>query len=189
MKKKFSIIPVIITIFSLVILGTIFTFYFSFKGNPITKVITASKAKDYVESKWPGEEFTVSRAVYNFKFKEYVCRVQSLSSEDTAFKVYRSQKGELRDSYKEDVMERGSTIFRFERELRNYGEQILLPDFSRRARLFGCSFYDDKEYDYRKFQLDMEFDPSKLPVTAVLTIWTETKDQEPTWEDMAEVLK
>lgn len=189
MKKRFSIAALITVLVLILIFTGVFIAYSAFGGNPVTKLTFTSKAKAYVSEKWPEAEFKVSKAVYDFKTCSYSCHVQSLDSKDTAFSVYRIQSGEVRDSYEADVVKRGRTIARLSRDLDIFVEEKLLPDFNRRVGNIYCSFYDLEEIDDSKFQLDMDFTPDKMPYPVTLYMSTETKNQEPTWEELAEVLK
>ena len=56
-------------------------------GNPISALIATRNITAYVKETYPGANFSVENAHYNFKTGGYSCFVTSPISEDTAFSI------------------------------------------------------------------------------------------------------
>lgn len=183
-RKKVILIGVFILLFA-----GVYSFYASFKGNIIRKIIVTQKVKDYIAENYPEQEFKISFATYNFKMSEYCCHVQSPVSKDTSFTVYASRHNELEDDYDFRVEKRQNTIQRISQELDHQVEEILEQKYAHRTRLVLLRFVHEEEIDPAQFELDMKADLHKLPHQVELTVWVETSYAQPTWEEAADLLR
>ena len=183
-KRKAAIIVVIAIL--IVLLGIISYLYFSFNGSLIVKMIRTKEAKNYVAETYSGEELDVSFAVYDFKMGLYMCRVDSPKSQDTSFYVWKDRSGTVCDDYEYLVTQRGNTVTRLSQELDRYAEQELLKVLPYKTSLILCDFYSPYEdADRAKLELDMPLDVKALPHPAELTVWLETQNDKPSWDELA----
>ncbi|MBC8536744.1 hypothetical protein [Feifania hominis] len=85
-------------------------------GNPISAMLAGRAARAHVAETYPGLDAEFERAVYDFKFGEYIVRVRSKTSPDTRFTLY-CRRGEVRyDDYELRVGERRNTLDRLGEE-------------------------------------------------------------------------
>lgn len=187
MKKKKVIIIVCIVL--VLLLVPVYLVYASFNGSIMKKYMVTKEAKTYVSKHFREEDFVVSKARYDFKLCGYFCNVQSKTSEDTRFSVYKWSNREMDDDYDLCVNKKENTIRRLAQELDEWSEKTLKKAYPYKTDLVMCDFYYGEEFDRDKFSLDMEFDMSDLPHPISVNIWTETKGKAPTWEELGERLQ
>lgn len=187
MKKKKVIIIVVIVL--ILILIPAYLVYASFHGSIIKKYMVTKEAKAYVSKHFNEEDFVVSKARYDFKLCGYYCNVQSKTSRDTRFSVFKRSKGEMDDNYDLCVNRKESTIGRLSRELDEWSDKTLKKAYPHKTDLVMCDFYGGEEFDLDKFTLDMELDMSNLPHPIEVNIWTETEKESPTWKELGERLR
>lgn len=181
MKKK------IIIALSIIGFSTICVLYFlyaSFNGSIIQKCITTSKVKDYVKEHYDINEYDVEFATYDFKMVGYYCNVQSKTSEDTRFEVYKSGD-EYTDDYEFRVSKKENTIGRLSRNLDDYIEDFLEKNYPHRTVLSLLDIDGEITDEMRdKLKLDMEFDMDTFPLPLSLTVWTETCNEYPSYDEV-----
>lgn len=185
MKRALIITGIIVTF----LLVFIYLIFMSFNGSLIHRIVFTNQTKEYVRENYPGEEWEISFAVYDFKMNNYLCHIQSPSSIDTAFNVYETQDGKPADDFEIAVINKENTIYRMARELDTLTDEIILPAYPHRTRLMMCDFNYTEEIDRSKFELDMEFDYKNISNPIELTIWVETSQSEPTWEEAAKLFR
>jgi hypothetical protein len=167
--KKVNWTIVILSVFMLIIMGLIISVITAFYGNPITKLIATSQIRSYVEKNYPDMNLEVAKAGYNFKFEDYVSRVQSTTSADTGFSV-NWHKGKINDSYEIDVLKRYKTYQRLQRELSDVVEETISREFPYQTSiLFADS--DKSTDDFTVLSLDMPLDTMTIPLPTTLTIY------------------
>jgi hypothetical protein len=167
--KKVNWTAVILLVFLLIVLGLIISVVTSFYGNPVTKLIATSQIKSYVEKNYPDMDLEVARAGYNFKFQDYVSRVQSNTSVDTAFSV-SWHKGKINDSYEIDVIRHYNTYQRLQRELSDIVEAAISREFPYQTSIVFADSVKSTD-DYSALTLDMPLDTETIPLPTALTIY------------------
>lgn len=91
----------------------------SFVGNPISLIVTTLRVRIHIAQNYPDNDFSIPFAVYDFKSREYVIRVQSASSPDTSFLVSAGNgfTDPLRDEYQQSVASGYNTAMRIWRSI------------------------------------------------------------------------
>lgn len=118
---------VIILIIIVAIIVPIFYFINEIWGNPISKAIAKSKAKDYLEEHYEVENLRIDRVVYNFKIDAYSADIVSDSSIDTHFSVYITKLGKvLGDSYDQEVVNGWNTYCRIDETYRDIVDSVIM---------------------------------------------------------------
>lgn len=186
MKKKTIFITVAII---LVLFAGLYYIFTSFNGSLIHKARVRDKVRDYLNEYYPKQGLDVAPTIYDFKNNQYFCHVQSIISEDTAFDVFEMKGGELRDDYQFSVVEKENTIRRLSMLLDQMVEEKIKVAYPYKTRLILCDFYYGIEFDRSKFKLDMSLELDNLPHPAALTLWVESTNTEPTWEEAADYLR
>lgn len=111
----------------------------------------------------------VTKAVYNFKFGDYLSHVQSKSSQDTAFTV-SWHKGAIQDSYESDVIKRYKTYTRIQMELSKLVEDTVIREFPYETSILFADL-DKSMNDYSMLTLDMPLDSEAIPAPTTLVIY------------------
>ncbi len=186
-KRKKIIIPAIVVA---ALLGIAYYMHASFNGSVIHRAVMARKARAYTEKNYAGREWDVSFGRYDFKIGKYFCDVQSPDSPDTRFTVYETDKDQLADDYESRVTQKENTIWRLSDELDTQVEKILKDSYPYRTELVLGEFVEEKsEEDRAKLTPDMPLDIKNLPFSGRVTVWVETQNENPTWEEVAERLR
>lgn len=114
MKLKNILLIAIPVIILLVIVTSIYT---SFHGNPFEATKATKAIRSYVDKNYSEYDLVVDRAVYNFKFKSYGCKVYSKEIIDLHFTIKYNQKGNISyDSFEPDYLGSYNTLERFSKE-------------------------------------------------------------------------
>jgi hypothetical protein len=132
-------------------------------------MIATSQMRSYVEKNYPDMNLEVSKAGYNFKFKDYVAHVQSTTSVDTGFSVSWND-GKINDSYEIDVLKRYNTYQRLQRELSHIVETAIGNEFPCRTSILFADVYKATD-DFSMLTLDMPLDTETIPLPVTLTIY------------------
>jgi hypothetical protein len=151
------------------ILGLIVSVVISFYGNPVTKLVATSQIRSYVEKNYPDIDLEVAKAGYNFKFQDYVSRVQSNTSVDTEFSV-NWHKGKIDDSYEIDVLKRYNTYQRLQRELSDVVEAVISREFPYQTTIVFADSVKSTD-DFSALTLDMPLNTETIPLPTTLTIY------------------
>lgn len=167
--KKVNWLMIILLVFVLTIIGFIVYLVMAFYGNPITKMIATSQIRTYVEENYPDMNLEVAKAVYNFKFGDYLSHVQSKTSEDTAFTV-SWHKGVIQDSYESDVVKHYKTYTRIQMELSKLVQDTISREFPYETFILFADL-DKSMDDYSMLTLDMPLDSESIPAPTTLTIY------------------
>jgi hypothetical protein len=150
-------------------MGVIYNFVTSFYGDPILEKIATHKIQAYVKETYPNMDLEVSKANYNFKFKEYNSHVQSNTSQDTRFTV--TWTGErIDDSYESDVVNRYRTFARLQQEFSKSVEGIIEEEFPYETSILFADL-GKAEIGISSLTLDMPMDIHNPPLPATLTIY------------------
>lgn len=96
---------ILFALLGLTLIGILVFFYTAFNGNPIRVYLTRGQVKNYLESTYPGVEFTEITSFYNFKSNDYDGR--ALAHTEPPIKVYVNQyrKGIFTDNLVEAKIE------------------------------------------------------------------------------------
>lgn len=167
--KKVNWTKVVLLVFLLIIVGFMVSLVTSFYGNPVTKIYATSQIRSYVEKNYPNMNLEVSKAVYNFKFGDYISHVQSTTSVDTNFSV-SWKKGKINDRYEIEVLKRYTTYQRLQRELNNIVEETISREFPYQTSIVIADA-DKSTEDFSVLTLDMPLDTSTIPIPTVLVIY------------------
>lgn len=188
MNKKRAV-RIVIAAVLLAVLAFAYWVFASFNGSLIKKAVTTAKVRDYIEETYPGQPFEVERCRYDFKMMGYFCKVQSTESEDTYFLVWETGEG-MADDYEVSVLQRQNTLQRLSMALDDYTEALMSRIYPYRTSLIICDSASTlTEEDYQVLEPDMPFDVNTFPLPADLTVWVETQNDAPSWEELAERLR
>jgi hypothetical protein len=167
--KKIKWLSVILIAVMLLMVGFVVSFITAFYGNPITEMIVTSKIRSYVEETYPDLDLEVTKAVYNFKFQDYVSRVQSKTSVDTGFSVSWEDKT-IHDTYENDVVKHYRTYERLQMEFSEIVEDTVGREFPYETYILFADF-DKSMDDFSSLTLDMPLNTGEIPVPVSLTIY------------------
>lgn len=161
----------------------LYVLYSSFNGSILKKISMTYHVKQYIEENYANQDLEVEFCRYDFKMMGYYCKVQSSQSQDTYFSVWK-EKDTYVDNYESSVLGKENTFSRLCMELDAYVEDCF-KDYPYRTTLILCT---PQEKNIEKLELDMPFDPHSFPFSATLSIWTETKNEYPSIQEMKERL-
>lgn len=161
--------------------------YFAFSGSLIKKMQLKAKVKTYVAQNFTDANLKVTDSIYDFKMNKYFCQVESETSEDTRFLVWENEEG-MQTDFESRVTNKENTLWRLGRELEEYADANLLPHIEGRNDLFYCDFVVPEGDTRDCLTLDMAFDANNLPYPVSMTVWLETKYDEPSEEELQERL-
>lgn len=167
--KKINWTKVVLLVFLLIIVGFMISLVTAFYGNPVTKIYATSQIRNYVEKNYPNMNLEVSKAVYNFKFEDYVAHAQSTTSVDTNFSV-SWKKGKINDRYEIDVLKRYTTYQRLQKELNNIVEEAINREFPYQTSIVIADA-DKSTGDFSMLTLDMTLDTATIPLPTALIIY------------------
>ena len=167
--KKVNWSIVVIIVFFVIVLGFIISLVTAFYGNPITKAIATAQIRSYVAETYPDMNLEVTKAVYNFKFKEYFSNVQSITSMDTAFRV-SWVGGKVEDDYEITVLGGYSTYQRLQRELNDIVEETIAREFPYETSIVIADA-DKSADDFSVLTLNMALDTSTFPLNTILVVY------------------
>ena len=187
-KKRPLFLRISAALAALFLIGILFFFYNAFNGNPISAAIVTARVNSYVKETYPGNDFSIKWASYDFKTNDYRCRIQSASSPDTSFFISGGISGKLYDSYETAVLEKGTTYARLDNALNEEACALLKQQFPYRCQIFYCYFSEKETGTRDKLILDMPFELHNLPYPAALTVYVEAGQKTPTWEELAQKL-
>lgn len=159
-------------------------FYMGFNGNPFTRVYVTWKVHRYVAENYQGQALDVSFASYDFKTGGYGCGVSSPHSQDTHFRVYLGQGGELCDNYSEYVASGFNTWARQEKELDTKVEALLGAVYPYPVELCLVEFQTE---GLPAPALDSALELRALPAPFRLTVWVEAQPADD-WNALAGAL-
>ena len=150
----------------------------SWVGNPVSKALAKKSAKEYVTANYKDLDLQVIRATYNFKFSNYIVRVQSGTSQDTFFNIYTDDYGKVQsDDYEYEVANHMTTWRRLDSEMRELAESLIIGkldyDFDNVYLSFAVD--DEKNIDFTNLTRDMELDilNPPLPLQIDATIYND----------------
>lgn len=154
---KLSGKKIAIGIFVLLVLAAVNAIF----GNPISKALAERGADKVIAEKYGDLDLSREKAVYNFKFPEYVVHLQDKNSEDSAFELCFDSFGRLqRDTYDFRI---DNTMMRFDDAIRKYGRGLEKAyDFPYQITLSYWDKVDPREYLTVDQPVDMKHLPFKL---------------------------
>lgn len=165
-KRIGTILTVILLLF---VFGTIFLFFNSFFGNPVSASIAKYKISRYVKKEYPDKDLDISKAQYNFKNHDYFCIVQSKDIKDMRFQISLSGKN-IRDSYEFDVAGKYQTFVRLTNEFDKKVEALIESAFPYPTDILIADF-DKSDGIFSNLSLDMPLDITNPPYPAYLTVY------------------
>lgn len=143
----------------------------AFVGNPLSRTIADREIKQYVQQNYAPLNLEIDKAVYNFKFNEYIATVKSRTSVDTHFQISYSDGKVQWDDYAFRVLGTSNTIDRLAAEYSALTRDLIVHELGytqNKTRVM----YDKEEYDNsdnKKLTVDMRFD-RELPLKAEVMI-------------------
>jgi len=115
MKKALKITAFLLAI---ALIAGIGLFANALVGNPVSKYLAERTVRTHLESTYPGTDYVIDSAGYNFKFGWYVVHIVSPGSPDTYFSVTTDMWGGIiRDNF-DDVLSGWNTARRLDDEYR-----------------------------------------------------------------------
>ncbi len=130
MKKALKAILITLAV---ALLGVIVYFVCAFFGNPVSYLLSANSAKNYIEANYSDYDLEIEKVGYDFKSSGYYAKVVSPTSIDTHFSIYFDLLGRpVRDSF-ENVEDGWNTYTRLDREYRELvkkTEDIIAKEFT-----------------------------------------------------------
>ncbi len=178
-KEKGKSLKKIILLVSItiVLLSPIVFFTNAFLGNPLSKMLAIINSDKYIEENYADLDIARDKTYYNFKNSEYVTTYQSDKLLDLNFNVRCNALGKVKnDNYKENIIEKGSTFSRLERELR---EEAKIEDFQDHSIQYSFFFDTEDKYNrINKLEAEMSLAEAKalFDVEIYLTYITKTVD-------------
>lgn len=173
MEKK--IILVALAIILCVFIGFVAFVANSIFGNPISAATATAKIAEHIESNYPGHDFEIPKASYNFKTGAYVSVVKSKSSQDTYFAVSWT-RGDVGDNYETEVASKYTTFRRLNSEINQVLRDIVGSEYPYSTSMVLVDF--DKGYgEFDSLELDMSFDFHNPPMDPSLTVWLASEEQ------------
>ena len=100
----------------------------AFMGNPVSKLLAASTAKNYLSQTYPNTDYQIERTAFNFKNGNYHSFVTSPTSIDTRFSIYTDMLGRFRYDTFDSVANGFNTASRLEYEYRQLADTVLESD-------------------------------------------------------------
>ncbi len=121
MKKSVKFILITIAV---LFLGIILYFVCAFFGNPVSYLLAANSADDYIEKNYADYDLKVEKVGYDLKVSGYYAKVVSPTSIDTHFSVYFDLLGRpTRDTF-DNVTDGWNTHCRLEEEYRALCDEV-----------------------------------------------------------------
>lgn len=121
MKKA---VKVVLISLAVIIAGVIIYFVCAFFGNPVSYLLSANSADDYIEEKYPDYDLEIEKIGYDFKISGYYAKVVSPTSVDTHFSVYFDLLGRpVYDTY-DNIGNGWNTFVRVENEYRALTDSV-----------------------------------------------------------------
>ncbi|MFT4142940.1 MAG: hypothetical protein QM644_00685 [Mobilitalea sp.] len=162
----------------------------SWVGNPFSKTLAKKSAKEYVTSNYKDLDLQIIHATYNFKFSNYIVRVQSSISPDTVFNIYTDDYGKVQsDDYDYEVANHMSTWRRLDSEMHELAKSLIIGklayDFDNVYLSFAVD--DEKDIDFTSLTRDMELDIHNPPLP--LQINVSFYNDEVSYDKIAEIAK
>lgn len=108
-----------------VLLCTIAYFANAFMGNPVSKLLAANTAKNYLAQAYPDTDYQIERTAFNFKDGKYHSFVTSPTSIDTRFSIYTDMLGRFHYDTFDSVADGFNTASRLEYEYRQLADTVL----------------------------------------------------------------
>ena len=188
----------------LVALGVVFGiiccyFLLGIFGNPVSKHLVTTNAKEYIQAKWPDENYSIESVQYDFKTSNYYVSVKAPDSVDNGFTLYGGLNGEITfDTYDTAVVKKWNTANRINEEYGksvekafNNGKFKYSSDIAFGEIEFADSDYADEVPEYAIYTdslvLDADYDPYDMGKKAgCLTIYV--YDNNVSAEKLAEIL-
>lgn len=160
-KKKTKKIILICIILIILYLLNIFVknIYESIYGNEEKRRATYDIAKEYINKKYPDNDYIIEDVYYFNVSAYYIAKVKSISSIDTYFEVAFQDDKLIFDNYEHSVQEKYNT---YERLDKTYGRKLnyieSLEDFPFKTDIFYgeiiLRYEDNTRFDEPKFGLD-----------------------------------
>lgn len=168
MKQRIS--KILAASLAFLLIGLLLYITNSFTGNPISATIATYKIKAYAKQNYPDENFTISKASYNFKGASYYSKVSSKTSKDTTFNI-SVRNGKVSDDYESEVTSHMTTYRRLSNSYNDTIEDIVNKDFPYKTTIVIGDF-GKSDAEMNKLTLDMPYDPSNLPSDTTVTVYT-----------------
>lgn len=188
-SRKRVVAIVILCIIAALLIGFAGMIYFAFNGSVIKKHSINKKAVEYVNEKYSDRDYVVGNTVYDFKMNDYYTLVKSGSSQDDHFTVWIHEDGTASDTYEYDVLSMNNTVRRYESEIRDQLDARIEKAYPYKTRLLFVEFATCIPIDPSGFTLDMPVDVGHAPHPLELVLWTETHKDEPSYEELADILR
>lgn len=79
---------------------------------------------------------------------------------------------------------------RLNNQLNEYADSFMKDNYPHRTSLVICDCKSDINDKYtEKLQLDMPFDAKTFPLPTTLTVWVETSQQKPSWDELVKYFR
>ncbi len=188
-KKKKSLKKKIIIILLLVLLLSPLVFFTNaFFGNPISQTLSMIYSDKYIKQNYSNLAVKRDESFYNFKNSEYIIKYNSDKLMDLNFEVHCDALGRIKyDTYKEDIIDKGSTLTRLEKELR---EESQIKELQNRSIQYSFFFNVEDKYKIKnKLKSEMSLAEAKsiFDVEINITYITNKVDIQQLQNDLKEI--
>ena len=121
MKKSVKTVLIALTV---IVVCVILWFVCAFFGNPVSYLLSANSAENYIEENYPDYDLEIEKVGYDLKVSGYYANVVSPSSVDTHFSVYFDLLGRPKYDTFENITNGWNTAMRLENEYRELSLSI-----------------------------------------------------------------
>lgn len=126
LTKKKGFMKIIKLISCIIIVTFLLIFINAIFGNPVSKYIVKKEATNYIEDKYPNNDYNIEKLFYSFKDSRYHVFIKSNSSKDTYFSVsYDSMGNIIYDNFNTLVKNKHNTYDRINTKYSKKVENIL----------------------------------------------------------------
>lgn len=135
--------------FGCIILLVFLYFCLAFFGNPVSEMLVTKNAKEYIQEKYPKENYTVDYVAYDFKTSDYHVAVVSPDGVDRHFSLRGSWGGRITfDTYESSVAEKWNTATRLDDEYRKAVDAVFESEafLYKTEYAFGEIIFADSDY-------------------------------------------
>ena len=154
-------------------------------GNPMTLIAVNGAAEDYLSEKYPGREFNLESAAYDYKLSNYYVNVSDPELVDCHFSLYYDSEGVFHsDTYKDRYLSGFNTAARIDNAYRSLTKGVFESEaFNHNVSIaYGLVEFSDREDEgnsvpYSSLTLDGDFTTKEFGMAAgAIVVYIVTED-------------
>lgn len=185
-QRKTLALRILAGVMAFLLIFTILSLANAFVGNPVSVAMANKEAQRYIDNWYSFLNVQLDKAVYNFKFSEYIVKARSRDNVDVHFNLYYKNGEIVRDDYASYVLSGFNTLERLGQE---YSAQVT-PVLQKYA-----SFpINEVRIEYDRELLDKASNPftpgtpfdKNLPIETQLVVYTDIEER--TVENITKIL-